>query len=290
MKTSWKQILVLSLLATAAVSFTAIAEEAKPAPEPAFGDEWEMSGNWRPPEEAIDHMLERIKETDPEAAARLGELREDPEKFAEEFGKYMRENWKKMHSSDRSWRGRREGRSGRSRGRGEGVGYQWRDRMWQKHKEFTEWFSENYPEDANELEAIRETNPQLHMRKMMQCVRKYGKTAEAAKENPELAQVMKENIALKDERDEILKKLSTAEGDEKEALTKELEQIVAKRFDLIVKRKQLQHEQLLKKLEKLKERVKESETEVDKWKTSKDQKVKERVNELLGKKEEFYWD
>lgn len=286
MKTSRIQILILSLLALVMSGFSATAEQAGPAPEPMFEDEWEAPDQWRPPEEAIDRMLERIKETDPEAAERLAKLREDPEKFGEELGKYMREHWKDMHRGDRSrhkWRGRQGGRGDRG-------GYWGRERMWKRHQEFVEWFSENYPEDANELEAIRQTNPRLYMRKMMRCVKKYGKIAETAKNNPELSEVMKENVELKDKRDEILKELRTAEGDEKDALAKKLAEIVSERFDLIVRRKQLQHEQLLKKLARLEEQVKESEGEVDKWKTSKDQKVKERVDELLGKSDEFHWD
>ena len=61
------------------------------------------------------------------------------------------------------------------------------------------------------------------------------------------------------------------------------------KFDLIVKRKQITYEQLRKELEELKERVKESEAEVEKWKKVKSEKVNERLEELIGRTEKFNW-
>jgi hypothetical protein len=72
----------------------------------------------------------------------------------------------------------------------------------------------------------------------------------------------------------------------------QLNEVVGKRFDLIVKRKQIEYERLLEKLEKLKKEVKESEAEVDKWNDAKfkQENVKTRVEDLVSGKEKFRWD
>ncbi|MFA7485909.1 MAG: hypothetical protein WCZ89_07790, partial [Phycisphaerae bacterium] len=162
--------------------------------------------------------------------------------------------------------------------------------MRQKHEEYIQWLAVNYPQDANDLEQIRENNPELYMRRLMQSIRRYGRIAETAKTNPQLAEVLKQDIILKDSRDQVLKKLRTSDESRKEALVKELTQITSERFDLIIKRKQIQHQQLLDRLEGLKEQIKNSEEQVNQWQAAKDVKVNERVKELLSRTEKFEWD
>jgi hypothetical protein len=60
---------------------------------------------------------------------------------------------------------------------------------------------------------------------------------------------------------------------------------------LIVRRKQIEYEHLLRKLEKLKKRVEGSEAKVDKWKDAafKKESVKARLGELVGESDEFKW-
>ncbi len=118
------------------------------------------------------------------------------------------------HGKDKSES--RWGRGGGSRGGGRGERMQ---RMQRKHEEYLDWLKENYPQEAQELEKVRQENPELYMRRVMRSGRKYGRIAEAAKDNPELAAVLKEDLELKDERDEIVQKLRSAEDGDKEALT-----------------------------------------------------------------------
>jgi len=235
-------------------------------------------------------MLERIRETDPQSADRLKALHEnDPEAFKEELQEYMQSHRRDMYGDkQREGPGPNEGKGPHERG-----GRAWRERMKEmqkKHEEYLSWLEENYPEEANGLEQTRKENPWLYMRQLMKSGRKYGPVAEAAKNNPELASVLKADIELRDTRDEILKKLDSAKPEEKEALKVQLKEIVSKRFDLIVQRKQLRHKELLNKLEDLKRQVEDSEVEVEKWKASKDERVKTRLKELLERTEEFQWD
>jgi hypothetical protein len=240
--------------------------------------------------EQIERMLERIRQTDPQAADRLTELHEnDPEAFREEIREYMRSHRRDMFGNNlREGPGPHEGKGPRERG-----GPPWRERMKEmqkKNEEYLSWLKENYPEEANDLEQVRQENPRLYILRLRQSVRKYGPVAEAAKNNPALAAVLKEDIELKDQRDEILKKLDSAKPEDKKALKAQLKEVVSKRFDLIVQRKQLQHKKLLQKLEDLKKQVESSEAEVEKWKASKDERVEARLKELLERSEKFRWD
>lgn len=240
------------------------------------------------PEERAMQMLNRIRESDPEAAKRLEKLvREDPEAFHREIREYMMSRARQMPRKDRM--GERGSRTSR-RGEHFGGGGERLQEMQKKHEEYLEWLKENYPAEAAELEDVKERNPELYMSRLMQSVKKYGRIAKAARDNPELAEVMKEDVELKDVRSELIEKIRTAKDQEKDALKKELKDVVARRFDLIVRRKQIQHEKLLEKLERLKKDVENSEAEAGKWKASKEEKVAERLKELLEKTEKFYWD
>jgi hypothetical protein len=99
-------------------------------------------------------------------------------------------------------------------------------------------------------------------------------------------------LALRQQQDKLLGAIETAGDKEKEELVKDLKEVINNRFDVIVKRKQIQYEELINKLEKLKERAKQSEAELDKWKNPKlkDENVKARLEELLSKSEKFKWD
>ncbi len=70
----------------------------------------------------------------------------------------------------------------------------------------------------------------------------------------------------------------------------ELEEITSQRFDSIIKKKQIEYEQMRERLEHLQKRVQESQAEIEKWKASKADKVKERMQELIRGTEKFQWD
>lgn len=161
--------------------------------------------------------------------------------------------------------------------------------------EHLEWLEKNIPEKAKELAELREKDQELYMRRMALSLRKYGRIAEAEKENPELAKILRENLELNNERNELLRKIkATKTGSKKEKLVRGLKETVSIKFDLLVRQKQIAYEQLLKRLERLKKELKESKGEVEKWKNTKfkDEKVEERLEELLsgsGNKK-FRWE
>ena len=165
------------------------------------------------------------------------------------------------------------------------------ERLQEREPELLEWLKKNYPDEAQKLADLKVKDPELYKRQLALSFRKYGRTIELSSEYPELADVFKKDTELRKQQHELLEKIkATANDDEKKKLTAELEQVISDRFDIIVKRKQVEYEQLLKRLENLTEEVNRSNAEIEKWKQTKDEKVKERLNELLTRTDRFEWD
>jgi len=300
------------LLATAVMMITAIVP--CPAVEPKAEEEknvWiedePMPGQAgaQAPEEMVEQTLARIRENNPEMADRLATLRKDnPEAFRAEFRKIMAEQYgqrMRERAGDRQHQmpqgqmqppgGPEMMRMGPERG---GAGREMiHERMQEKQTEYLEWLKQNYPDEAEKLTQLREQNPEHYMRAFAISLKKYGHIMQASKDNPQLAAVLKDNLVLKEKRDELLRMIRGATDEtKKKELTKELEGVVSQQFDLIVRRKQIAYEDLLKKLEELRKEVEQRKVEVEKWKSAefKQQSVKDRIKELVSQTEKFEWD
>jgi hypothetical protein len=245
-------------------------------PEFAPPPEGDQKGPRRgPPEfeltdEEINQIMKGLKERDPARAKELAELREkDPERFkgelrrqgGEEFGKIMKE---RMESS---WRKRRA--------------------------EFIEWLGKNYSKGADELAKLKDKEPELYLKKYNILRDRYWHIFEEEKRDPEFARVLKEDLELKQRQYELLRAIKAAKNDsQRKGLTADLEAVVSRRYDLIVKQKEIMYERLLKWLEELKNRVKESKAEIKKWQDEefKVENVKKRLKDLTEGTPRFEWD
>lgn len=221
-------------------------------------------------DERIEDILKGLKERDPGKAAELAELREkDPEKFKAEIRKVMREHFGKMV---------REGME---------------TRRLKRDAEYLEWLGKNYPKEAEKLAELKEKDPELYITKFNLSLAKYGYIFDAWRQNPELAEVLKEDLELRKKRDELLRKIKAATSEkQKKELTAQLEEVVGSRFDLIVRRKQIAYERLLKRLEELNRQVKESRDEIVEWQDEKfkAENARKRTQDLVGGIVKFNWD
>jgi hypothetical protein len=225
-------------------------------------------------DEEIDRIMKGLQESNPEKAKELAKLREtDPNQFSvelrrhgrEEFGKIIRERIEKRIEKGRS---------------------RWR-------AEFLEWLEKAVPREAQELAKLKKISPDLYANKFELVRRKYWRIFEASKRNPELAEVLLEDLRLKKRRDELLRKIKGTRSDkEKKKLVVELEEVVAGRFDLLIRQKQIAYERLLKRLEELRKRLRESRGEISKWRDEKfkNENVKQRTQDLLEEPLKFNWD
>jgi signal transduction histidine kinase len=269
-------IFIFAMLAVLAVSTQPCVGDQKD--EDSIWTEDEGRGPRRGPgrgrfeltDEEVDRILKDLKERSPEKAKELAELRtKSPDKFREELRKHAVEELKKV------------------------VG----ERIEKFHKErrarFLEWLAKNVPDEAEDLAKLKERSPDLYDQKYELVWKKYGRIYNESRWSPELAKVRIEDLRLQKRRDQLLGKINAAKGQkEKKKLTEELEDVVGHRYDLIVRRKQIVYEWLLKRLEELQNKIKESRADILKAQDSKVKadNIKNRTQELLEEKKGFNWN
>jgi len=264
-------------------------------------------GQYKLTEEKINRMIERIAKEGPEKAKRLEKLRKDnPQEFEKQIRQIAREHFQKLQkqrpgkNKGHGSKGMGPGKpSGKGKGmmpgmemmpgRGGGSSGYWQQ-MTQRHKEYIKWLEENYPQEAQKLAKLREKDPKTYARHIHASRKTYSEIMDAAKENPELAGILKEDLLLKQERNILLKSYRAASDKDKKKLQKQLEELVAQRFDIVLRKKQLRYEHLRQRLEKLKTRLSQQEAEVNNLKNKKDDAVKSRVQELIGTTEKIDWN
>ncbi|MHC4456232.1 MAG: hypothetical protein ACYS0I_03905 [Planctomycetota bacterium] len=178
-------------------------------------------------DEAIEHVMERLREAMPERAEELEKLREkDPEQFKAELREIMREHFAERFREGRE-RGERGGLHEGRRDRERDMVREHMDEMRERFVELLEWLEKNYPEKAAELAELKEKEPELYRRQLWLSWRQYRRIAEAERENPQLAEVLKQDLELKKKREKTLSKIEDASEDEKKELVADLEEIVS---------------------------------------------------------------
>jgi hypothetical protein len=221
----------------------------------------------------IDRVLEEIKKEKPEKAKELAELRKkDPEKFGEELREHGREYFGRII---------RETMDARRK---------------EAQEEFLKWLEKEYPKEAKELAKWRdEGDEELYGKKVELANRKYKHIYDAWRWNPDMGRILKEDLALQELRDELVVKIkSEKDSSKKKELRAQLERTVAGRFDLIVRRKQIALEQLMKRLEDLQRLIERSRNDLIKTqdKEYKQENVKNRIQDLLDEEGDvpFKWE
>ncbi len=310
MKTGYRTILIMAMAAVV-LSTTALycrAAEQVTKEQDNIWSEDTAKERFELTEEKIERIMNQLADTNPEKAEELKQLKEkDPEEFKVELRKVMREQFGKRFRKRMEKRAeqhiKRFGepfgpndmppetgmrRYGKPFGPGHvlpEMGMRW------KYDKYLDWLKENYAEEAEKLAELNEKDPGLYWKQFGLSLKKYGRIAEAARENTQLAEVLKKDLVLKQQQWKLLEQIKTAGDKEKEELLKELKEVLTNKFDVIVERKQIEYEQLLEKLERLKSEVEQRKAKMEKWKDAKfkDESVKARLEELLSKADEFKW-
>ena len=309
--------LAAALVASLALVSLTPAMQAAEADKNIWSDEpAETQRRFKLTDERIEEFLDQLAEAHPDRAAELRKLRKsNPEQFRKELRETFAERRRVGgHPGDEP---RGEGRGGARERPGRGPGRmggrpemeagpgprsggslggrggrreRWRERIQERHEEYIEWLKDNYPEKAKKLVQLREKNPDEYIKHVMASRERYGDIMEAQERSPELAEVLKEELELKRDRAKLLEKIRSDKGKQRKDLIQKLEEVVNTRFDLIVRKKQLRYEHLLRRLERLQKEVKQREAEVEKLKSKKAQFIKERLEELTSKAEKMNWD
>ncbi|NQT03194.1 MAG: hypothetical protein HQ580_14295, partial [Planctomycetes bacterium] len=139
---------------------------------------------------------------------------------------------------------------------------------------------------------LKDKDSDLYVKKYELVRRKYWRIFEEGRRNPELAEVLKADLELEERQEMLLKKIKDAGNEnEKKQLMSQLEEVVGNKYDLLIRRKRIEYELLLKRLEELQKALRESRDEIFKWKGEKikAQNVKVRIKELTEQSRRFPW-
>ncbi|HUS73854.1 MAG TPA: hypothetical protein VMY06_12390 [Sedimentisphaerales bacterium] len=220
-------------------------------------------------DEDIERIMKSLSQTDPGKVKELEKLRkEDPNEFQSELRKHGREEFGKIIRERMN---------------------KWRER---RREEFIEWLGKNYRRDAAELAKLK-GNTELYWKKYELIRNKYRRIFEEERRNPELADVLKEDLRLRERRDELLHKIKTTKDDKKKKeLIAQLQEVIGDRYDLIIRQKQIAYEQLLKRLEDLKRKIRESRDGIAEFRQEKVRKenIKKQTEDLLKEIKKFKWN
>ncbi len=249
-------------------------DQSKQTKEDIWQDEPTESrgGWWRRDltDETANKILDGLRKRDPAKAKELEKLRSrDPERFKAELRNAGQPELDQIT-----------------------LGY-WEARRQKRNADFIEWLKANYPRQEQELTALKDKDPKLYITSFEHLMDEYGYIFEAARSNPELGNVLKEDYDLKRRVGELCRRLRSEKLDaKKQELGTELQDVVARRYDLIVRRKEIAYEQFLKRLEDLQKQVIQSKEEIANYKDPKvkQENVRQRVQSLTENKVKFKWD
>jgi len=268
-----------TLLATVAlagglVGIGLATDEPKQTKEDIWQDEpTESRQNWWRrdlTDETANKILEGLRKRDPAKAREIEKLKaRDPERFKAELRDAGQPELDQIT-----------------------LGY-WEARRQRRNAEFVEWLKANYPKQEQELTALKDKDPKLYVTSFEHLMDEYGYIFEAARSNRELGTVLKEDHELKKRVGELCRRLRSEKSDaKKQELGTELQEVIARRYDLIVRRKEIAYEQFLKRLEDLQKQVIQSKDEIAKYKDHhvKQENVRQRVQALTDNRVKFRWD
>ena len=162
----------------------------------------------------------------------------------------------------------------------------WKEQLEEKHEVYLEWFEKSYPDKYKELIKNRDSQPEKFVQRIGNSMKVYGPIQREEKRNPELAKALREDLRLQEERDKLIRDIRKAKPEKRPEMLKKLEGIVAARFDIIIRKKQLQYDHLRKRLEY---QLEKQAAELQKLKEEKDAKVQQRMDELIDPKEKLSW-
>jgi hypothetical protein len=224
----------------------------------------------------IDQFMERLSKTNPQRASELQALRAaEPEQFRLQVRNEM---------TNRFFQSTRQSTGGLASDTALISDPNHPVKSGPEYLELIAWLEKNFPRQAAELKAVSSDA------RVAELVDRYGPVMIAEHLNPPLAAVMKEDIAIQMQSDELLMDLRYATDTEREALIKELENLTSQRFDLIVRKREIQYEQLRQRLEKLQKNLEKQKAELDKLKAHKENTIGDRVTEMVEYTQKANWN
>jgi len=267
-------VLVATTLAGGFAATLLVAQEPKRVKNDIWLDEpREIQPPWWQrdlADDVVDRILKGIQKRDPAKAKQLSELRQkDPQKFKTQLREQGQPELDQM------------------------IRERFDARRQERNTKFVEWLKANYASDEQALTKLKEKDPQLYISEFDRLMRQYGYIFEADISCPELGAALKADFELKKRTNDLVRQVRGEKSEaRKQALGMELQDVMGKRYDLIVRRKEIAYAELLKKLEAMQKQIRESQDEIAKWRDPKvkQENVRQRVLSLTENKVRFKWD
>jgi hypothetical protein len=165
----------------------------------------------------------------------------------------------------------------------------WKKHIQEKHEIFLKWFEKSYPDRYKHLIQNRDNQPDKFAQRIGEAMKKYGPILREEQRNPELAKALKEDLRLLEQRDRLMHDICKAKPEQRQAIFDQLKGVVAARFDIIIRKKQLQYDDVRKRLKNLHRQLEKRAEEMKTLKNEKDAKVEQRLNELINPEERLNW-
>ena len=177
------------------------------------------------------------------------------------------------------------------RDRSERFRNSYRDIMRRRNDEFLEWLKESFPLEAEKFDIAAEKSPETSFRDIMPLMMKYREIFETEKKNPELAELMKNDMELLERRNDILATLKNTDDEQRrQSLESEIRDIVAARFDLILEKRKMRFEELQRRLEELSKEIERQKSELSELDNQRDEQIQNRIEQLLSNNSGIQWD
>ena len=158
---------------------------------------------------------------------------------------------------------------------------QWKKLVEKKHEAFFAWLEQNYPARADELKELGNKDPKQFSQQMAEFLKTYEPIQKTDKHNPELGQLLRQDLELIEKRDQLLLNLRNSKDKaEQDKMLDELKTIVSARFDVIIQKKQVEYNQIRERLDAMNKKLEEHGSELKKLKDEKGQSVEKRMKEL----------
>ncbi len=236
-------------------------------------------------DQRIDQFLARLSKSNPDRAGELEKMRiTNPQQFRWEIREEITNRFFQSVIPTPPAEG--ESKTATPPSPPAGGSGQSAEEVQKTHHDLIVWLEKNFPQHADEMKA----NPAPSTERIEELIKRYDPIIRAEKSNPPLAEAMKEDIKNQMQCDEILMDIPYADEKGREALIKSLNDLLSKRFDLIVRKRELQYEQLYRRLERLQQELNKQKEEIDKLKGAKEETVNERVKVLMDRADKADWN
>ncbi|MBN1815783.1 MAG: hypothetical protein JW828_00390 [Sedimentisphaerales bacterium] len=255
--------------------------------EPESGNIWsddeQKSESIQITKDQVEAILGQLKTSQPKRAEELEKLRkEDPIKFALEIRQIAQRQMQEQARQKETAEPKRPGSTTRTE-RVEDTTRtdRWRDYLVDRLEEYMSWLEKNFPQQAAELNALSQSDPEEFVNKVAVSRRRYEPIMRAQQRSPKLAEALKADAELQDRRDMLLEKIATAKEQERAPLIEELTEIVGNRFDIIIQKRLIKFEELELKIEQMRQSLEMEKRQLQELVNQKPQSTRERVAELV---------